>query len=89
MPTTRPRHPITETDEIAAAIEVANRRWPEEHGNPTRLLKRLILEGRAHIENDAELRRQKRIAAIRDGAGSLSGIFGPNALAELREDWPE
>jgi hypothetical protein len=29
MPTARPRHMITETDDITAALDAAARRWPE------------------------------------------------------------
>lgn len=29
MPTTRPRHPVTETDEIAEILDDAARRWPD------------------------------------------------------------
>lgn len=44
-PTVRPRHPITETDEITQALEAARRAWPELAEKPTALLRQLILAG--------------------------------------------
>src|ERR1019366_8168817 len=38
VPTTRPRHVITETDEIARAIDDAAKRWPEDRNSRARLL---------------------------------------------------
>ena len=43
MPTTRPRHLVTETDELAAALNVAAHRWPGL--SRSQLLVRLALEG--------------------------------------------
>lgn len=85
MPTAYPRRPITETPEIAEAIDLADQRWPEEHGNRTRLLLRLIAVGKQAITTD----QAERLAAIRKTSAALPGVFTPHGLAELREDWPE
>ena len=74
---------------MSAALAVAARRWPAEQGNATRLLNRLIEQGRRSIEDAEKQGRQERLAAIERTAGALSGVFGPDALTELREDWPE
>ena len=87
MPTTRPRYQVTETDEVAHALEAAERRWP---GEPrSRLIVRLITENGEKIGevNDAETAR--RLAAVEAIAGSFPGMYPPGYLDELRAEWPE
>ena len=43
MPTTRPRCPVTKTDELAATLDDAAQRWPGLNRSPLRT--RLALEG--------------------------------------------
>lgn len=86
MPTTRPRHFVTETDELAAALDAAASRWPDL--SRPQLLVRLALEGNQAAHHAGEQRRQRRLAAIRQHAGVLTGVYGPDYLATLREDWP-
>ena len=88
MPTTNRRHAITETDEIAGALEIASGTWPDLADKPGALLRRLILlggdtlaHGRATV---VEMRRQ----TIDETAGGLAGVFGPTYLHDLRDDWP-
>lgn len=52
MPTKRPRITITETEEVARLIDLADRHWPEENGVRSRLLVRLILAGHERIKRD-------------------------------------
>jgi hypothetical protein len=89
MPTLRPRYMITETDEIARAIDAAALSWPELAGDRGALLRRLIdagaeMVGRVDTERIAARRR-----AIREGAGALTGSFPPNAAQLLKDEWPE
>lgn len=87
MPTTRPRHQITETPSVAHALDVAERRWPSEPRS--KLLLRLLLAGGAALEqgqDDATRNRQDAIAA---SAGKYADAFGADYLRELRQDWPE
>ena len=86
MPTTRPRHFVTETDELAAALDAAARRWPDL--SRPQLLVRLALEGNHAAYQAGEERRQRRLAAIRQHAGVLTGAYGPDYLPMLRGDWP-
>lgn len=89
MPTTRPRHTITETDEVAEALSAAARRWPDDRERPGRLLLDLLREGRKAIAEEEEQRLAQRRAAILSTSGALTGSYPPGYLEELRQDWPE
>lgn len=87
MPTTRPRHFVTETDDLAEALDEAARRW---RGlSRAQLLVRLALEGHRAAEQSREERRRRRAEAIRAYSGCLTETYGPDYLKDLREDWPE
>lgn len=87
MPTTRPRHFVTETDELAAALDEAARRYPGL--SRPQLLVRLALEAHHAVQKTRDARRRRRLEAIRQHSGSLAGVYGPDYLERLREDWPE
>ncbi|HMR50077.1 MAG TPA: hypothetical protein PKE40_12390 [Arachnia sp.] len=89
MPTTKPRHALTETADIREALSVAAKRWPADRGNPNHLLKRLIAEGRRSIEADAADARAARLAALERVCGAYTGMYEPGYLEDLREEWPE
>lgn len=86
VPTTRPRHFVTETDELARALDAAAQRWPGV--SRPQLLVRLALEGDHAASEAAEERRQRRHAALRRHSGALTGIYGDDYLERLRTDWP-
>lgn len=88
MPTTRPRHQITETDDVAAALDVAARRWPEVTARGE-LLRRLVAEGHRAVAETQDRDIEAHREAVRRTAGALTGVYVPDYLAELREDWPE
>lgn len=87
MPTTRPRHQVTETPEIAHALDVAARRWPREPRS--KLLLRLVRTGSAALERERLEAASERMQAIDASSGKYVGVFGSDHLAELRQDWPE
>ncbi|MGB2919476.1 MAG: hypothetical protein WBC15_04495 [Mycobacterium sp.] len=89
MPTDHRRHAITETDEISNALGVARDAWPDLADKPGALLRRLILVGRNTLERNHTEKEHQRRQAITDTGGALSGVFGPDYLGKLREDWPE
>lgn len=83
MPTTKPRYTITDTGEIREQLDRAQRRWPDVHDRKELLL-RLAAAGQDAIEREAT----RRNAAIKETAGALTGVYQPNELERLREDWP-
>ena len=87
MPTTRPRLTITETDDVAAAIDAAAARWPDVRTR-RELLLRLVEQGREVIENERDGHAERRRAAIRRTSGALTGAYDAGYLDRLRDDWP-
>jgi len=89
VPTTRPRYTITETDDLARALDSAARRWPEENGVRSRLLLRILEEGRRTVVEDEKARDEEWRRIVHETAGSMTGTYEPGYLEKLREDWPE
>ena len=87
VPTTRPRLTITETDEVAAALDAAAARWPEVRSR-RELLLRLLEQGRIAIDRDHDEATARRREAIRRTSGALTGTYEPGYLERLRNDWP-
>lgn len=83
MPTTRPRYTITDTGELSELLDEAQRRWPDVHDRKELLL-RLAAAGGEAIEREVS----ERSAAIKETAGALTGVYRPEELKRLREDWP-
>ncbi len=87
MPTIRQRYAVTETDEVARALDEAARRWPEE--SRSRLLLRLIDEGYRSIRASVAEQVLARRIAIEETHGLLADSYGPDYLERLRRDWDE
>ncbi|MEP6562089.1 MAG: hypothetical protein ABJD68_13565 [Nakamurella sp.] len=86
MPTTRPRHYVTETDAVAAALDAAALRWPGL--SRTQLLVRLALSAAdAEVHAQGALRERRLAALERLSSGDFA--YPTGYLADLREDWPE
>lgn len=86
MPTTRPRHFVTETDDLAQALDAAASRWPGL--SRPQLLVRLAMEGHRAAQKKHDERRRRRLAAVREHSGLLTGAYGPEYLQRLRDEWP-
>ncbi len=86
MPTTRPRHFVTETDELTAALDAAAQRLP----GLTRpqLLARLALEGHHAAQEERDERRRRKLAAVQEHSGMLTGVYGTGYRQGLRDEWP-
>lgn len=87
MPTIRPRHQVTETPEVAHALDLAARRWPNEPRS--KLLVRLVQAGSNALKEGRMEEAHHRLAAIDATSGKYADVFADGYLAELRQDWPE
>ncbi|WBU36945.1 hypothetical protein [Homoserinibacter sp. YIM 151385] len=87
MPTTKPRYQITDTDEVALALDAAELRWP---GEPrSRLVVRLLVESGLRMAEVGREEAARRRAAIEAFDAGFSEAYPPGYLEELRKDWPE
>lgn len=84
MPTTKPRYTVTDTGKLSKQLDEAQRRWPSVRDRKELLL-RLAGAGSAAIEREERERR----TAVEATAGALTGLYRPDELERLREDWPE
>ena len=89
MPTLLPRFQVTETSEVARALEIAERAWPDL--SRSQRVKRLLLEGAEarSAQHDDESGHAQRLAALRRSAGLFTGDYEAGHLRKLRDDWPE
>jgi hypothetical protein len=78
---------ITETDEVAEALDVAAALWPN-IASRRELLLRLVARGREAVERERADEIERRRAAIRRTSGALTGAYEPGYLERLRDDWP-
>lgn len=84
MPTSRPRHQVTETPDVAHALDFAARRWPGE--SRSGLLLRLVQAGSSSLDQADAEETQRRRAAIDATSGKYADVFPDNHLDELRGD---
>ena len=80
---------ITETDEIAEAIELAALNWPSDKSSRTELLRHLIATGIEALKSEQQASRKRRTDAIREAAGMFSGMWPEGWREEMRNEWPE
>ena len=79
---------ITETAELAQALDAAARRWPSDRGDRAKLLRRLLEVGYRAVLVEQEQAAAARREAVERTAGALSGTFGDGYLDRLRDEWP-
>ncbi len=79
---------ITETEEVARALNDAARRWPQDSERPAKLLLDLVREGHRAIAADTERAVADRRMAIEGTGGALTGVYPADYLERLRGDWP-
>lgn len=87
MPTTRPRHTVTETERVSVALDAAEQRWPGERRSE--LLRRLIEAGHEALAASEQDQRRRREQAVEATAGALEGAYPDGYLERLRQQWPE
>lgn len=86
MPTVRARHQITETEEIAAALDVAAGRWPDESRSD--LMRRLILTG-ARALAESPIERTLEIELALTELADLADCYPDGYLDRIRRDWEQ
>jgi len=74
---------VTETDDLAAALDAAAMRWPDLRRS--QLLVQLALEGHRSAQRAHEERHRRRLAVLRKHSGALSGVYGPARNDRLDE----
>ncbi|RKR76578.1 hypothetical protein [Frondihabitans australicus] len=89
MATTLHRYSVSETPELAHAIDIVLVTYDELQNNRSAALRRIIDEGSKAIEREREKRIAKRRAAILEHAGSLTDVYPADAAARLKDEWPE
>lgn len=80
---------VTETPQIKEAIDIAATTWPEIQNDRAALLRRIVEFGSDELRRHHAAEIEQRRVLIRDGAGSLTGVFPANAAELLSHDWPE
>jgi len=85
MPTAKPRHMLTEDEQLSRALAVAARQWPADRDRPTLLLKHLIETGQQALMQE----QADELATLDRLAGSLTGAYEPGEVDHLRDEWPE
>lgn len=89
MPTVRPRYTITETTELAEALDAAAKTWPEFRDDRAMLLRRLVEAGHQAVARSADEQTARRREAVSAAAGTLTGAYPRGAAAALKGEWPE
>ncbi len=74
---------LTETDDIARAIDAVSALYPGE--TRTEILRRLVRLGAETMAQQKDWRRHNVSAS----AGHFPGLYPPDYLDDLRQDWPE
>jgi hypothetical protein len=84
MPTTRPRHVVTETDELSLALDAAQKEWPG-LTRPKALLRLVETGARMITEKSSTTEHAQAVTALTNFAGT----FDPSHHDELRAEWPK
>lgn len=87
MPTSRPRHQVTETAAVSSALDLAAEQWPDEPRS--KLLVRLLHTGAAVLQGQRGEGVLARRRAVEATSGKYAETYDARHLGELREDWPE
>lgn len=88
MPTSRPRHMITESDELGQALDHAARLWPELKDQRSQLLRKVLEVGISELLQEETGRRSQRLKQIKAMAGTMGDVWPANWREELANDWP-
>lgn len=88
MQTSRTVHVIEETEQIAHAISVAAKLWPEIENHREMLLGKILEAGLAELEKLSISQHGYGLSAIDKTVGTMNDVWPNNWRDELRNDWP-
>jgi hypothetical protein len=77
---------VTETDDLASALDAAAERWPDL--SRPQLLVRLALEGARVAAHERAEHGRRRLAALHAHSGVATGVYESGYRERLREEWP-
>ena len=81
---------ITETEEIALAIDLAAEAWGHECPERSDLIRRLIAKGAEAVAAEQQQKQAQRMAAVAElASGKYDHVWPAGYLEELRSEWPE
>ncbi|MCL2783581.1 MAG: hypothetical protein FWD80_06390 [Propionibacteriaceae bacterium] len=82
MSTTLLRHSITETPDIAQAVDAGQALWPD--ATRADVMRQLIVLGAETARHNLAA----RAAAVEAWAGFMPGVYPPDAAVSLKDEWP-
>lgn len=77
---------MTETDELAEALDVAARLWP--NLSRGQLVARLAVEGHRAVSAEDGRLREQRLEVLRAHSGALTGVYDASDRERFRAEWP-
>lgn len=80
---------VTESDQLAHALDIAATMWPDARGERSELLRRIIARGIADVENETSLRTSKRADHVAMAAGMMTNVWGDDWRESREAEWPE
>lgn len=88
MSTPRPRLSLSETPELARALDDAAQIWPELRDNRAALLCKLVEAGWQTVTRLTDERVAAQRRAVHRAAGALTGVYPPHAARQARGQRP-
>ncbi|OUV18257.1 MAG: hypothetical protein CBC58_01130 [Cellulomonadaceae bacterium TMED98] len=79
---------VTESDQLARALDDAAELWPELGGQRGKLLQRVVEAGMQAVHTEHTARQNAREHAVLSAAGSLSGVWPGDWHEQVRSEWP-
>ena len=89
MPTARPRHMITESDDLSLALDRAAALWPELADNRTALLRRILEQGMLVMNTRASERLATRATTIAEIEREFDDLWPEGWLDQMKSEWPD
>jgi len=86
MPTSLQRHAITETPDVKAWLDDAAKVWPDQAGNRSVLIKRLLEAGHRNATATIDQAVQRRRQLIEAASGSMPDVWPRDWYQQYKQD---